>query len=369
MRYLFINSVCGYGSTGKIVADTCRRLRAQGHECAVAWGRIKINSDNISTYRIGTKLDIYVHAIGTRLWDREGLGSKRATKKLLKWMDAYNPDVIWLHNLHGYYINFELLFAYIKSKKIKVYWTLHDCWSFTGHCTYFTIANCEQWKTHCQNCTQTHRYPACYGKSHVYSNFERKKNAFTNVKDMTLITPSKWLRDLVKDSFLQEYPVVVQYNTIDHEIFKPTASNFRQRYGLENKKIILGVASVWDERKGLNDFIKLAQMLDEEYVIVLVGLTPKQIKKMPAGILGLERTNSWKELAEIYTAADVYVNLTYEDNYPTTNLEAQACGTPCITYRTGGSGESVPQENIVAYRNIEIVRQSIIENVAKNIST
>ena len=164
---------------------------------------------------------------------------------------------------------------------------------------------------------------------------------------MTLITPSNWLADLVKQSFLKEYPVEVHYNTIDKTIFKPTPSDFRQRYGLENKKIVLGVANIWDERKGLRDFYKLAQMLDDKYVVVLVGLSKKQMKELPKNIKGIMRTNSPQELAEIYTAADVFLNPTYEDNYPTVNLEAEACGTRVITYDTGGCRETVRREDSV----------------------
>ena len=209
---------------------------------------------------------------------------------------------------------------------MQVKWTLHDCWAFTGHCSY---------------CPQTRRYPASYGKDNCKRNFDRKKAAFTGVKNLTLITPSKWLANLTRQSFLREYPVEVRYNTIDTNIFKPTPSDFREKYGLQDKIIVLGVANVWDERKGLNDFYKLAQMLDDRYAIVLVGLSKKQIGALPSNILGIQHTNSPQELAAIYTASDVLVNPTYEDNYPTVNLEAQACGTSVVAYDSGGTTETL----------------------------
>lgn len=355
-----INSVCGIGSTGRICTDLAAELEAQGHEVKIAYGRGTV-PDRYQKYavRIGNTFGIKLHALKTRLFDATGFGSKGATKSFLRWVREYDPDVIYLHNLHGYYINVELLFDYLKTCGKKVIWTLHDCWSFTGHCPHFTMVKCEQWKSHCLRCGQTRTYPKCILRGNAYRNFERKRAAFTGVPNMTLITPSKWLADLVKQSYLKAYPVEVVYNKIDTEVFKPTPSDFREQYGLTDKKIVLGVSSVWNERKGLNDFLKLSSMLDERYVIVLVGLKPKQMKKLPKNILGIARTNSPRELAEIYTAADVFLNLTYEDTYPTTNLEAQACGTPCITYRTGGSVESVPEENIVEQGDLYGVIQKI----------
>lgn len=329
MKVLFINSVCGIGSTGRICTDLAKKMEADGHEVKIAYGRSAVVPEEYRKYavRIGSGMDVKVAGIQSRLFDNHGLASKRATKKFLQWADEYNPDLVWLHNLHGYYINYELLFQWIKSRPgMQVKWTLHDCWAFTGHCSY---------------CPQTRRYPACYGKGAASQNFDRKREAFTGVKNMTLITPSQWLADLVKQSFLKEYPVEVHYNTIDTNVFKPTPSDFRERYGLVGKKIVLGVASIWDERKGLRDFYKLAQMLDDQYAIVLVGLSEKQIKELPKNILGIRRTNSPQELAAIYTAADVFFNPTYEDNYPTVNLEAEACGTRVVTYDVGGCKETI----------------------------
>lgn len=341
MKYLFINSLAGSCSTGKIVTETCRELQGQGHQCVAAYGRWKANCDDIETYKIGTSFDYRLHGLETRLFDRHGFGSKSATKKFLKWVDEYNPDVIWLHNIHGYYINVEMLFEYLKKSDKKVYWTLHDCWSFTGHCAYFTYAKCDKWKTGCSECKQKSRYPQSILIDNSKQNYERKRKAFCGVKDMTLITPSQWLADLVKESFLKEYPVKVIKNKIDTNVFKPTESDFRERYGLEDKKILLGVASTWDERKGLQDYLKLSQMLPDKYRIVLVGLNKKQMKNLPDNVLGLPRTESAKQLAEIYTAADIFVNLSYEENYPTVNLEAQACGTPVIAYDVGGTRETL----------------------------
>lgn len=359
MKYLFINSVAGIGSTGRIVADKCRELQKQGNQCVIAFGRAAANCDDIETVQIGTKFDYQWHGVLTRLFDLHGFGSKRATRKFLQWVKEYEPDVIWLHNIHGYYINIELLFDYLKSCGKKIYWTLHDCWAFTGHCSHFTAAKCEQWRSHCSHCSQLRRYPKCYAISNVNRNFERKKASFTGVPNMKLIVPSHWLEGLVKQSFLQEYPVEVFYNTIDMNVFKPTPSNFRKRYGLPGKKIVLGVASVWDERKGLNDFIQLANMLDDGYVVVLVGLTDKQIKQLPKKILGIQRTNSAQELAAIYTAADVFVNPTYEDNYPTVNLEAQACGTPVITYDTGGCKETTKGKGLCKIGDVHTLSNMI----------
>ena len=343
MKVLFINSVCGIGSTGRICTDLAQQLEAEGNEVKIAYGRKGTVPQQFQKYavRIGTDFDCKMHAIQTRLFDTHGFGSKHATKEFLKWAEEYKPDLVWLHNLHGYYINVEMLFDWIKKHpEMQVKWTLHDCWAFTGHCSYFS---------------QLRRYPACFAMSSFTKNFERKRKAFTGVKNMTLITPSKWLADLTRQSFLKEYPVEVHYNTIDTSIFKPTPSDFRERYGLQDKIIVLGVANVWEDRKGLFDFYKLAEMLDDRYVIVLVGLSEKQIKKLPKNIKGIQRTNSPQELAAIYTAADVFVNPTYEDNYPTVNLEAQACGTPVITYDTGGCRETIHTDSakVVEAGNVE----------------
>lgn len=340
MKYLFINAVAGSGSTGRIAAQQCRELEAQGHECVLAYGRGRAACGGIETYRIGTAWDCRLHGLYTRISDRHGFGSAAATKRFLEWADGYGPDVIWLHNIHGYYINIELLFGYIKEKKIKTYWTLHDCWSFTGHCAYFSYVKCGKWKEGCGGCPQKGRYPKSFLLDNSRGNFERKRKAFCGVEDMTLVTPSQWLADLVKESFLKEYKTEVVHNKIDTDIFKPTPSDFRERYGLEGKRVILGVANVWEERKGLNDFIKLAGMLDERYAVVLVGLSRKQMKGLPKNVAGLPKTESAGQLAEIYTAADIFVNLSHEENYPTVCLEAQACGTAVIAYDAGGTGET-----------------------------
>ncbi len=349
-----INSVCGIRSTGRICTDLAEKFESEGHEVRIAYGRENVPEKYEKyAYRIGNGLDARLHGVGTRFFDSHGFCSKGATKKFLKWAEEYSPDLIWLHNLHGYYINVELLFEWIKKHpETEVRWTLHDCWAFTGHCSYFSMAGCEKWREHCGNCPQKKGYPTSFLADNSHNNFDRKRKAFCGVKNMTIITPSRWLAGLVKESFLCEYPVEVQYNKIDTKVFKPTKSDFKARYKIEDKKIILGVASIWDERKGLADFVRLSSMLDEKYVIVLVGVDAQEAEDMPANIIAIERTDSTRELAEIYTAADVFFNPTYEDNYPTTNLEAQSCGTPTVTYRTGGSVESVPQENVVEQGDI-----------------
>lgn len=348
MRVLFINSVCGIRSTGRICTDLARNCINQGDEVKIAYGREETVPEEFQKYavRIGTKVDLQLHALRTRILDEHGFGSVKATRNFLKWAEEYDPQLLWLHNIHGYYINVEMLFAWIKSRpQMKVKWTLHDCWAFTGHCSYFTMENCSKWKSFCDKCPQKRKYPASLLKDNCKKNFTRKKAAFCGVNDMTLITPSRWLADLVKQSFLKEYPIEVQYNTIDANIFKPTPSDFRKKNGFENKKIILGVASVWDVRKGFRDFLKLSEILDERYAIVLVGLSDAQIKQCKYNMLGIQRTNSPQELAQIYTAADVFFNPTYEDNYPTVNLEAEACGTRVITYKTGGAPETIRNQN------------------------
>ncbi len=341
MKYLFINSVAGYGSTGRIAAEKCRELMKEGHECVLAFGRGKANCDDIPTVCIGTSVDYKLHGVRSRLLDDHGFGSRAATARFLRWVREFDPDVIWLHNMHGYYIHIGLLFSYLKSCGKQIFWTLHDCWTMTGHCAYFDFAGCDKWKTGCHTCPQKHTYPQSLLLDRSRKNYEVKRKLFTGIPNLTLITPSGWLADLLQESYLREYPVEVVYNTINTDIFKPTPGNFRERHGLQNHKILLGVASVWEARKGLRDFVKLAEQIPESYKIVLVGVTEEDRKQLPEQILALPRTNSAAELAEIYTAADVFVNPTYEDNYPTVNLEARACGTRIVCYDTGGCRETL----------------------------
>ena len=335
MKVLFINATCGTGSTGKICAALAKQYEEEGHEAKIAYGRDGFVPEAFQKYavRIGDDLGVRLHGVYTRLTDRHGFGSAAATRKFLKWAKEYDPDVLWLHNIHGYYINIELLFAWIKSRpNMQVKWTLHDCWAFTGHCAYFDYAGCDKWKTGCHHCPQKSSYPATAVLDGSAWNYEKKRKLFTGVANMTLITPSQWLAERVKASFLGVYPVEVVYNTINTEVFKPTAGNFREKYGLQGKKILLGVASVWEKRKGLEDFVQLAGMLDDSYRIVLVGITAEQAKGLPENILPIARTNNQQELAEIYTTADLFVNPSYEETFGLTTLEASSCGTDGIVY-------------------------------------
>jgi len=347
MRYLFIGSLAGCGSTGRIAAEKCRELLKDGHECVLAYGREMAHCEDISTVRIGSPIEVKLHVLRNRIFDDHGFGSASATRIFLRWVKEYDPDVIWLHNIHGYYLHIGLLFDYLRNSGKKIFWTLHDCWSFTGHCAYFDFVQCDRWKSGCHHCPQKKTYPASILRDNSAWNYETKRKLFTGLTDVTLITPSQWLADLVKESFLRVYPVEVVHNTINTDIFKPRFSDFRKKNGLENMKLILGVASVWDERKGLRDFLKLAEILNDDYKIVLVGLSKEQIEKLPDNILGITRTNNAVELAEIYSAADVFVNTTYEENYPTVNLEARACGTKVVSYDTGGCKETLGEKDML----------------------
>lgn len=348
LKILEINSVCGIKSTGRICSDIAEKCKKDGHTCFIAFGREQApDKYSAISYRIGNKISVTRDAFFTRIFDNAGFNSKRATKKFVNWIKDFDPDIIHLHNLHGYYINIEVLFKYLKESNKPVVWTLHDCWSFTGHCAYFVRIGCEKWKNSCYGCPIKHSYPKSILIDNSHENFKKKKLLFSNLPNLTIVTPSEWLSEIVKKSFLANHPITVINNGIDTEFFKPTESDFKDKFGLQNKKIFLGVANGWGIRKGFFDFYKLSELLNEDEKIVLVGVTEKQKENLPNEIIGITHTNSKAELASIYAAADVFINPTYEDNYPTVNMEAQSCGTPVVTYATGGSVESVPPENIV----------------------
>ena len=357
MKVLMINSVCGTGSTGRICTDIAERLKSKEHECKIAYGRECVPEEYKKyAVRIGNEFDVKLHAFQSRIFDNTGFASKIATSKFVKWIEEYNPDIIHLHNLHGYYINIDILFDYLKESNKPVIWTLHDCWAFTGHCAYFDYAGCNKWKkSGCYQCPQKNKYPNSLFYDNSKTNYLKKRELFTSIKNLTLVTPSEWLANLVKDSFVCDDPIEIINNGINLDVFKFKQDGFRKRFNLSNKKIILGVSSAWGKRKGLYDFYKLAGMISNDFTIVLVGLEESQIKENVNynNIICIPKTNNTSELAEIYTASDVFVNPTYEDNYPTVNLEAQACGTPVITYKTGGSIESVPESNIVEKGDIK----------------
>lgn len=351
MKVLMINSVCGVGSTGRICTDIADMLISQGHECKIAYGRGDVPEKyrDISV-RIGSTFKVYCNVLKSRLFDNEGFNAVGATKKLVRWIKEYDPDVIHLHNIHGYYLNVNILFDYLKTSGKKIIWTLHDCWAFTGHCTHFQVPHCDKWRTECGKCIRVKDYPKAL-ISHAKRNYKRKKQTFCGVPNLTIVTPSKWLAGVVGQSFLSEYQTVVINNGIDLSVFKPTESDFRERFGLTDKKIILGVASVWEKRKGFNDFLELAKLIDDSYRIVLVGVNDKQLKMLPSSVIGIKRTNNVKELAEIYTAADVYVSPSREETFGMTVIEAMACGTPAIVYDSTALPEIVNGYGFVCTNN------------------
>ena len=362
MRVLQINSVCGYGSTGRIATDLYDILIKAGHECCIAYGRGSA-PEGYNTIKIGNKFDFYGHILKSRIFDLHGFGSKKATNKLIEEIENYNPDIIHLHNLHGYYLNVEILFNYLSSTDKAVVWLLHDQWAFSGHSAYFELDSNGEIPEGNLLAEQKSNYPKSWLRDNSKDNFIRKKQLFTKVSNMTIITPSNGLSELTRKSFLSIYPCEVINNGIDLTIFKPTKSSFRENYNLTNHKIILGVSSIWDERKGLKYFEMLAKKLDDKYKIVLVGIDPKTKKSLSDKVISINRTSNIRELAEIYSSADIFVNPTLEDNFPTTNIEALACGTPVITFNTGGSPEAIDSETgfVVPKDNSQKLVESIIE--------
>ena len=361
MTVLMINVVCGIRSTGRICTDLATELEAQGHEVKIAYGREDV-PEQFQKYavRIGTDFDVKFHGIKARLFDGCGWGSKKATERFIEWVKEFNPDVIHLHNIHGYYINVEVLFNYLRTCEKKIIWTLHDCWAFTGHSAFCDAVNCEKWITGCDNCPNMKEYPASF-TDHSKKNWEKKKQLMQMIPNLYIVTPSKWLAGLVRKSFLEQYPVTVIHNGIDTSQFFPLQNDFREYYRIADKFVLLGVATAWDEMKGLSDYLKLASLLGDDYQVVLVGLTKEQIERLPSNVVGIERTNSVRELSYIYSSADLYLNLSYCENYPTVNLEAVACGTPVLTYNTGGSPESAQAGIVVPKGDLNAVVEAVMK--------
>lgn len=332
---LQINVTANWGSHGKIAEAIGSLAIDKGWKSMIAYGRGTPNSRS-QLLRIGNDLDMRIHGLETRLLDRHGLASANSTRNFIKRAIEFNPDIIHIHNIHGYYLNYPILFDWLKCLNKPVIWTLHDCWPWTGHCAYYTFSQCNKWQTQCKLCPSLSSYPkSIYDGS--LRNFETKKEAFLGVNNMTLVAVSNWISEELKNSFLMDYPTKVIHNGIDVSVFKPSSV----KPPLRDTKVILGVASVWDKRKGFEEFIKLHTLLDTKYHIILVGLSNKQISALPDGISGIQRTESANQLADLYSMADVFVNPTFEDNFPTTNIEALACGTPVITYNTGGAPEAI----------------------------
>lgn len=365
-KLLQINVVANSGSTGRIAENIGKLAISDGWESYIAYGRGEPKSAS-HLIKIGDKWDMYVHGLQSRLLDNHGLSSKRATKRFIEEIKRISPDVIHLHNIHGYYLNYEILFDYLATIDTPVVWTFHDCWAMTGHCSHFDAIGCSKWQKECHNCALKGDYPASILTDASRRNFRLKKKLFTSVKNMTIVPVSRWLANIVEKSFISKYHIIVINNGVDTDVFQPRESKLRQTHALEGKFVIIGVASVWNEMKGLEDFIKLSKLLPEDYRIILIGLTKKQIETLPPNIIGIERTESQAQLAEYYSMADVFVNATYNDSFPTVNMEALACGTPIVTYRTGGSPESViATTGIVAEKGDLNRLKSAIESIKGN---
>jgi glycosyltransferase involved in cell wall biosynthesis len=355
-RLLQINISANWGSTGKIAETIGAVALKEGWESYIAYGG-SCNNSQSKLIRVGGKYNRYFHFAEQRIRDNEGLCSRTPTKELIRQIKQINPDIIQMHNIHDHYLNYRLLFEYLNQTDIKVVWTFHDCWAFTGHCFHFVTKGCEKWKTGCFECPLRNEYPkTILDKSK--RNYELKKQLFGSSKNLTIVPCSDWMADFVRQSFLKDKRIEVIKNGVDLKVFKPSKEE-NNGAGIN----ILAVSSVWNKEKGLDDIYTLRILLPEEYKITVVGLSEKQISELPQGITGIRRTQNVQVLVDHYSAARVLINTTYADTFPTVNLEALACGTPIVTYRTGGAPESVSEDT--GY----VVEQGDINAMAEAVKT
>lgn len=359
MTVVQINSECGRGSTGRIACAISDLLSESGVENYVLYsGNHK--SDYPKGIQINHKSSIRIHQLLSRVFGDQGFHSLFSTLRLVRTLRKLRPDVILLHNLHGYYLHVGVLFRFLKRYRKPVFWTLHDCWAFTGHCAHFLRVGCDKWETLCFQCPALRNYPYSWFFDRSKGIYRRKKKLFSALDQLRLITPSEWLAGLVQRSFLRERPVTVIRNGINLDVFSPVKSDFRARYGIDDQFMILGVASVWNESKGLDLFLSLSERRPA-WRIVLVGVDEQLEKKLPSAVIGIRRTSDRGELAKIYSAADVFLNPTREDTYPTVNMEAIACGTPVVSFEVGGSPEMLSPETgiVLKDRSVEAVIEGL----------
>lgn len=364
-KVLHVNVAANWGSHGRIIEGISQVIQREGWESHIAYGRYA-NPSTSQLYHIGNKVDKAIHLVSSRLWDNHGLMSGGATKRFISYIEQLRPDIVHLHNIHGYYLNYELLFEYLAQANIPVVWTLHDSWAYTGHCANYLAAGCERWKTHCDRCPQPKSYPKTSFISQAYRNFEKKRACFLSVRNLTLVPVSRWLEGELHQSFFRDTAIQQIHNGIDTDTFVPVAESsvIRAKYAIAmNQPVVLGVASVW-YNKGFEDFIALRKLLAPHITIVLVGLTgkQKQIAKKN-GIIAIDRTQSQSELAALYSTASVFCNPTWEESFGLTNVEAMACGTPVVTYNTGGSPEILTRETgrIVQPRDVNALAAAVME--------
>lgn len=345
-KIFYISGAINFGAPGRIVEQIGLLAQKHGYEVLVAHSSRNENPTQLPHFAITTKYQEMFHAIGAKFLDLHGLLNTKQTKVLVKRIKEFKPDIIHLHNIHGYFCNFKILFEYLDSIDTPVVWTMHDCWPFTGRCFHFVGVNCYKWKTGCYDCKAEAGYTVSKYVDRSKSLYALKKRLFSSVKNMTIVPVSDWQAAFLKDSFLKNHSIHTIHNGVDLAKFRPMDGNhLRKKHEIEGKFVLLGVASPWNTRKGLDDFFKLNEMLPHDgFTIILVGLKPEQVKKLPEGIIGITRTENQQELAEYYSMADCFVNLTYLDTFPTVNLEALACGTPILTYQTGGSPEAIDEQ-------------------------
>jgi len=365
MKLLQINITANWGSTGKIAESIGLAAMKQGWESCIAYGRIA-NPSKSELIHVGGKLNTYIHFAFNRLFDMEGRSSERATRKLVKRIEEIKPDVVQLHNIHDHFLNYRILFEYLNQTDIKVVWTFHDCWAFTGHCYHFVQQNCMKWQTECGNCPQRNKFI-----DRSRENYLLKKHLFTANKNLTIVPVSNWMGDFVKESFLKDKRIQVIHNGVDLQTFRPIVSDGFNKFHFDDAQYrrqvpdgkfrIIAVSNVWLPYKGYYDIFKLREMLSDEYEITMVGLKEEQLKELPAGIRGITRTQNVQQLVELYNESDVLINPTYADTFPTVNLEALACGTPVITYKTGGSPEAIDGRTGV------VIKQGDVTSLANNI--
>ncbi len=337
MKVFYINGV-SYGSTGRIMFQLADKVKECGGNALCTAGFTWSKCEREDFFQTSGLFEKKLHTELSKITGKHGGYSRSSTKKLISKIKDFDPDVIHLHNIHGWFLNFEMLFDYLKKSNKKIVWTLHDCWSFTGYCPHFDMLGCEKWKTGCFECPYS-GYPKTYFDCSE-TQYKRKKELFSGIHGLSIVTPSLWLKSKVEDSFLREYPIHVINNGIDLSIFKPCSDkSVLEKYGVKTKYTVLGVSYGWDNKKGLDAFISLSETLGDKYTVVLVGTDEALEKKLPKNIVAIRRTQNQKELALLYSSADVFVNPTLEDTFPTVNMEALACGTPIAAYKTGGSVE------------------------------